>query len=296
MAKIGNSAGGGVLPNGNLFFGGSGSTLTIGTDNIVIGEDAAIGLTSASSNILFGLAAGNAIITGDANIFIGAQAGFLFNGNNNNIGIGTGALVALASGGNNVAIGESAGQNYTGAEASNLVIQNQGTLGDTHTIRIGTQGSGVGEQDKFFVAGVHGVTPSGASLEMATIDANGQMGSQALPSGGGGWITQWLEITTPTLTLSSNIGYIITYNLGTIALTLPSISNFGDVIIVTLWAPAGRLWTIEAPLGVSIDTSNASGFRVLAPTNSKSAVALVCTQPNTRWMTLFIVGNYQVST
>jgi hypothetical protein len=59
-----------------------------------------------------------------------------------------------ATGGYNVAIVYLASSAYTGSEASTITISNIGVIGDNNTIRIGTQGTGNGQQTQCYLAGV----------------------------------------------------------------------------------------------------------------------------------------------
>jgi trimeric autotransporter adhesin len=70
--------------------------------------------------------------------------------------VGQGAGSTLLGGSNNALFGVGAGGSYTGAESSNIDIANAGVPAENNTIRIGTQGTGAGQQDKAFMAGVNG--------------------------------------------------------------------------------------------------------------------------------------------
>ena len=81
----------------------------------------------------------------------------------------------LSTGTQDILIGLSAGFNYTGSESSNIVIGNNGTTGESNTIRLGTQGAGAGQQNKAFIAGIVGVTNTNS--QTVTINSTtGQMG------------------------------------------------------------------------------------------------------------------------
>lgn len=140
---------------------------------------------------------------GTNNTFLGDTSGNLTLSGTNSTGIGKNALIALSSGINNVSIGSfsgnqtttgdfnlmlgtNAGSSLAGADGSNVLIANVGTSGDANTIRIGTQGSGSGQQNRLFAAGVAGVTVS--NLNLVTVNTStGQFGSTAssiVPTGG----------------------------------------------------------------------------------------------------------------
>ncbi len=134
--------------NANTFFGdSSGGTTTSGTANTGFGTSVLTSITtSASSNSAFGSNSLGNLITGSSNVAM--------NG----------------------------GASYTSTESSNIVILNTGTIGDSNTIRIGTQGSGGGQQNKAFIAGIVGVTTT--NTQMVTINSStGQLGAATVPSG-----------------------------------------------------------------------------------------------------------------
>lgn len=148
---------------------------TIGIDNIFVGRNSGnLGLTPgvAQSNSGFGAGAlgGVGFTTGDGNTAIGASslsnAGF--NGNYN-IAIGAGA------------VGLTGGDNYSGTEASNILLGSDGVVGDSHVMRLGQTGSGNGQVSTAFIAGTQGVTPSG-TLQTVVINSSGQLGSAAIPA------------------------------------------------------------------------------------------------------------------
>jgi hypothetical protein len=99
---------------------------TIGQNNIGIGYNTLL------SNI-----------NGDGNIGIGRTVLQSHSIGNNNIGIGNSALLTNTIGISNIAIGVDAGINYETSESNNIVIGNNGVIGDgvapaTGVIRIGT--------------------------------------------------------------------------------------------------------------------------------------------------------------
>jgi len=187
----------------NTFLGTSAGNGTLtGADLTGIGFGALLSVTTAIRNTAVGSGALEQNDTGDANTGVGFQALFSANtaatqntavgfqalnalgaSGSNNTALGYRALLSAATGSSNTAIGFNAGLNLDTTDSSNIMIGNAGTSGDNHKIIIGTQGSGAGQQNFTQIAGIYGVTPGGGGLNMATIDATGQLGSQALPSG-----------------------------------------------------------------------------------------------------------------
>lgn len=286
MPTIGNSAGGGVLPGNNLFLGGSGSAITSGTDNIALGQNAASALESASNNITIGFDSAKVLVAGDANVLIGPESGALLNGAGNNIGIGAGSLTAVVTGGSNIAIGVNSGSNYVTNESSNILISNTGTAADGNTIRIGSQGSGSGEQDTCFIAGINGVTV--ASPSMVTIDASGQLGSQAIPSGS----TPWIDIPSATLTAALDTGYVHFTFPTAVTVTLPPIAPFGSIVAVVSGNNAATL-TVEGSPGQDLQ---GPGEGLVAYNNFVSqgycSATFLCTEANVNWQMINSTGSW----
>src|SRR5205823_11369673 len=69
----------------------------------------------------------------------------------------------------------SAGVNQT-TGSGNIYLGNEGVAAEQNTIRIGS-GGGIGNHNRFFVAGVRGVTTGVANAIAVMIDGNGQLGT-----------------------------------------------------------------------------------------------------------------------
>lgn len=203
----------------NLLLGSSGSSISSGTQSVGLGHSALNALTSGIGNTCIGYVSGLLLSTGDSNTILGANAFVTSVGASNNTGLGKSSLNKVSTGLNNTAvgisslsaldtgsyntvIGSTAGVNYTGSESSNLLLRNNGTAAESNTIRIGTAGSGSGQQNRAFIAGVTGVTVS-ASAPVA-VDTNGQLSSlgfgtsgQLLQSGGAGVSPAYTTATYP---------------------------------------------------------------------------------------------------
>ncbi len=173
------------------------TNLTSGGGNVGIGNSCLSSLTTGSTNVAVGFNSANALLSGVFNVLLGAGAGQSLTTQSACTAIGNGALVSctggagpntcvgksslgtLLTGINNVAVGYFAGNSFGGSESSNIALGNTGTAGDNNTIRIGTQGSGAGQQNLCFIAGIVGVTASNPVL--TTINSStGQLGVQAL--------------------------------------------------------------------------------------------------------------------
>lgn len=153
----------------------SAAGLTTGINNTALGHNALFSETGGQNNVALGSSAGFFLDGSIDNTIVGASALGLGTIASSNTAIGSHALGALLIGESNIAIGQLAGQNYTSTESDNIVIGNNGVLGENNVIRIGTQGSGVGQQDTCFIAGITGVTVSNPAI--VTINTvTGQLG------------------------------------------------------------------------------------------------------------------------
>ena len=138
---------------------------TLGTtSNIVIGNVAGTSITGASGNVIIGTSAAQQITSGSANIVIGPSAR------------------ASVTGINNIVIGSTSGSNLVLANSSNLYMSNAGA-NESNTIRIGTTGSGAGQQNRAFIAGVDGVNV-GSVAKVLTM-ASEQVGTATITAGSG---------------------------------------------------------------------------------------------------------------
>jgi hypothetical protein len=172
--------------------------LTTGTTNTAVGYNAGKSLTTGTANVFFGTLSGENLTTlagangitaiGQATLSsatfapdttaIGSAVltSFTSNADSGNTAVGGEALNGLLTGSYNCVIGANtfAGNNYEGAESSNVLIQNAGVLSENNVIRIGTQGTGSGEQNTCFIAGITGATVTGSTVLCSTA---GQLGT-----------------------------------------------------------------------------------------------------------------------
>lgn len=167
----------------NTIFGKGAGNLTLSNgNNTGFGKFSLNGLTTGSSNTAFGSLSLVGCTTSPDNTAIGAGSIFsLTTGSGFNSALGNTSLNQLATGSYNVAIGSFAGINYTGAESSNILISNRGTLGESNVIRIGTTGSGNQQQNKCYVAGIDGVNVG--SVATVVTESGGQLGTAVITAG-----------------------------------------------------------------------------------------------------------------
>lgn len=124
---------------------------TSGVQQSGFGHLALSGATG-NNNSAFGFISGRFLTTGTDNCFFGNA---------------TASNAALTSASFNVVIGSSSGGSLTTSDSSNILILNSGTVGDNNRIRIGTQGTGSGQQSQCHLAGVLN-TVSGRVVKLTT--------------------------------------------------------------------------------------------------------------------------------
>jgi hypothetical protein len=174
-----------------------------------------------------GVSCGTYISTGNYNTAVNGLGGINYNGSWCTI------------------IGRSAGGSYVGSESNNICIGNTGTVGESNTIHIGTTGSGAGQQNAAYIAGIYGVTPGGTK-NVALVDNNGQLGSvAALTPTYGGRNSVVNCNTSNAISMNTNTDYIATSTDGStkVVFTLPATFAVGDRIRVI--GSSSGLWEID---------------------------------------------------
>lgn len=183
------------ISGGSVFLGIDAGNLTMTSPsalNTGLGALSLTALTTGSENTCVGYTAGQLIDSGNNNCAMGAGSLAICSSGSNNLSLGTSSLGAvdigtdntsigystggaLSSGSFNIIIGSEAGQLLTGTESSNIIIGNNGTAGDANILRLGTQGTGNGEINTTFIAGIAGSSVTG---NVVLVDpATGQLGS-----------------------------------------------------------------------------------------------------------------------
>jgi hypothetical protein len=156
-----------------------------GRENIAIGSSSANLNVTGNNNVSIGYFASAFNVAGSNNLAIGYQALYrnavsnnfsigtfsLFNNTTGiNTAIGESSLRNVTTGTANLAIGSQSGRSYT-SESNNLVINNLGALGDSRTIRIGTDGT----HTSCYISGISGVTSAGGAAVVC--NSAGQLGT-----------------------------------------------------------------------------------------------------------------------
>jgi hypothetical protein len=240
-----------------------------GVQNTAVGRSALVETTSGGGNSCVGFQAGSGITSGTYNTSLGSQTLYVITGSYN------------------TCVGANAGSAYVAAESSNISIGNIGVVGESNTIRIGTQGAGNGQQNKAFVAGVASV--SVANTNMVTIDTTtGQLGSQSIPGA-----TAWHSVTSATnpTVLSDGQGYFAK-GAGVVQFMLPAAASEGETYKI---AGYGNLWTIGQNANQSITmgthTSATGVLGSVTATQVRDSVEIVCIVANDEFQIINAVGN-----
>lgn len=190
----------------NTFLGGASGnlTLTIGSsiNNTGIGGNSLHSLSSSANNTAVGH---NSLLQ-------------VATGNGNNVGVGSGALLSLVDGESNVclgsglgaintgdfniSIGNGAGDAYLTSESSNILIGNAGVVTENNTLRIGTQGTGNGQQNSAYMAGIYAGALS-TTNKVTMVDSTGKLagsrgtdGQILIGATGGTGSPAWANITS----------------------------------------------------------------------------------------------------
>lgn len=256
--------------SGNLIIGTSGASAS-GTGNVGVGESVLNALTSGNMNTCMGDAAGQHLTSSSNSTAIGSGAlstaagatgtntalgknalTTLNGGTGANTSLGFACMNLLATGVSNIGIGDSAGTSYSTSESSNIVVGNSGTIGESNVIRLGTQGSGAGQQNTCFIAGTTGVTVANPSVRTVNT-STGQQGND----------TTNFTILSTGLQLKGNnaitappAGFIGEHIRATVGQGSPiSISNGTPINITSISLTAG-VWDVSCigainPSGIS---------------------------------------------
>lgn len=261
-----------------------------GSNNTAIGGHSMIGASgaTAATNTAIGFESLQVISSGIWNACVGDQSCQQITTGQENTAIGHTSLFEMTTGSYNIALGSGAGSSYASSESSNLVISNAGVVGESNTIRIGTQGSGGRQQNTCYIAGIEGVsvaTPQHVMINPST----GQLGSQAINA-----ITTWSPVST-SQALVPGVGYYCTAGAA-LSFSLPATAAAGTQIGLCL--AGATSWTITQGAGQSItvspSTSTPGVGGSISSLTAGSNVTLLCTTANTQWTSISSQGTITV--
>lgn len=299
---IGNLSGGAIVSGINNT--GLGSTslgaLAGGNANTALGFEVLQSLVAASSNTGAGSLCLSSLVSGNSNAGYGAGSLQNLNGGNTNSAYGNNSLVNLVNGIRNSALGLGAGSAYTAAESSNIVIGNTGQGGESHVIRIGTQGAGLGQQNLTFVAGITGATPVGANAPQVTLTDNtgnlttitSSTSGFVLTSNGAGTTPTFQAVTTGAITWTDQAapftaatlnGYFITAAL---TATLPAAPAQGDTISFVLDTASALIIQANAGQTIRIGANPSSVAGTATSTSIGDSITLVFRTADNFWFSI----------
>lgn len=277
--------------------------LTSGNFNTALGQIALNSITTGSGNVAIGFTALTGLTTASNNVAIG-QGAMTQDVGANNTAIGFNSLTHLVGGANNIAIGYTAGQSYVGTESSNILIGHLGIATESNVIRLGTDGSGSGQQNECFIAGIQGSIV--ASSSVVGVDASGQLSNlgtgtlgQVFTSTGTSspvWQNPngllWQVNTTTPITVALNNGYIANEASATLIYNLPAIAAIGSTVSVTNIS-ATQQWQIQANTGqiITLGTVSSTSGGTATSMQNGDTVTLICTVANTNWQIISSIGN-----
>lgn len=162
--------------NSCAFGSGSLDNQSTGTNNSAFGFDTLGVLGTTSNNSAFGstcLANNEASNNCGFGYFTLASSGT----GAQNSAFGTASLPSLGNGNYNCAFGYNAGSAYTGVESSNVIISNPGVVGESNVLRLGTQGSGNGQQNVAYIVGTLNISGAITTLPVASSTATTAFGT-----------------------------------------------------------------------------------------------------------------------
>ena len=139
-----------------------------GNNNTASGAASLFSNTNGNSNTATGVESLYGNTTGYHNAGFGAQSLLENTTGLTNVAAGFQALYSNTSGSNNIALGAEAGYHLT-TGSNNVDIANEGSAGESGTIRIGTAAT----QTKVFIAGIEGSKVTGSAVY---VTSSGQLG------------------------------------------------------------------------------------------------------------------------
>lgn len=232
-----------VSANNNTAVGSFCLSSCTSSSNVGVGQATLGSLTSNGNCTAVGFSALTSA-TGGENTALGFQVMNSLVGGTQNLGLGTSAASNLLTGTRGIFIGYGAGQGYTGSESSDICIGNTGTIGDNNSIRIGTQGAGVGQQNQCFIAGIAGVTNSNNTL-VTQNSSTGQLGATTaqFPNTAG---------TAGNLLTSDGTNWVSSAAPSGYALSLTQSAQFpAPADSTTYYVVYGATWGVSAAAGTT---------------------------------------------
>ena len=173
----------------------AGFNMTTGYWNVIIGDQAAYSITSGSRNTIIGEGSGYRITSGSSNTIIGDGAGLYLTGSNNTF-LGTNAAQSITTGNYNITIGQSVNVGTTGSY--NTIIGSQITFVNatfSNNIILADGQGNIRFRDDATSTILSRL--AGTGNRMVVAGTNGELSTQAIPSGSTGTVTS-VGLTVPT--------------------------------------------------------------------------------------------------
>ena len=206
-----------------------------------LGKNAGSHLTSGVDNTLLGTSAGELLTTGAYNVAVGYDALFESQTGSYNTAVGYAAGQSV-NGSYNILLGNAAGTQLEHNESSNVLIGNIGVDNESNVIRLGTQGSGAGEQDECYIAGITGATPTSANTPQVVLCDNAGNLAPISSSTSGYVLTSTGPTTTPSFQPAGGGGssvYFSSYLSAPTGNVTGDGTNYGPVIFNTVTSNSG---------------------------------------------------------
>jgi hypothetical protein len=225
-----------------------------GNDNMFMGREAGNYTLIGTTNLAAGINSLHSAWTASYNTFFGYHGGQNITNADQNTGIGAAVFTNLVTGKYNLGAGYAAGIAYIGAESYNIVLYNSGVTGESRVIRIGTHGSGDGQQNKAFIAGIYNIVPTSTTRKTVIIGNDYQLTTSDYPitaitnsitahPGGG-------QADATSLTTASNIVTICANDYDSVMLN-PATPCTG--LIMRVINKSAKICSVYPPIGSTME-------------------------------------------
>lgn len=104
----------------------------------------------------------------------------------------------------------------------------------------------------------------------------------------------WTVVSTATVALAINNGYIMNRPVGGVVGTLPAVAAAGSIVRIA-GIPTGTPWEVDANAGQLMYDANSTSGTVLTAITPAATVELLCIVANTTWLILSGSGNYNLA-
>jgi len=182
--------------------------------------------SAAEENFGGGYISLNDLTSGHYNTAVGGRTLSSATTASSNTAVGHGSLFNLITGTSNISIGDGAGVNLIENESNNILINNIGANDMNNTIYIGTDGSGNGQQDATFIAGIYNNTPVITANRIVTVSSVHQLEAITPPGGSLGYVLTLGVAGVPQWAPGGGGGGAVTSVLGSTNITVaPNVGN-----------------------------------------------------------------------